>query len=769
MRIHHTRFRSLLVGLVGASLIAACNLNIDSVPDGGIVGSIELFGRTINFSLGDVGAIDVPANTPTEVPVGFRLFDETPTMVPPSGTMRLPSSSVGVGQRLSKAMPTARALPLNGSGTIRFRIASGTSASLCDSAITLAEYELTYNAGVAAIVDEEYELSQEALAIIITNDVTICIEITLDFDAVITLDGFTFSFGGSSGALSGTFNLSNDDAFENIHILMPGEDFDPATNRLTPGAGRTVTIDVAGGETVNVRAGRNGAILASTDCPAVTGSDFTADASWNGATLSCNVTPTGDGSGDPDTPAPGTIIQVPIDNAGGIAAPAPVTTTLGGVDYGVVGVLYDQTPLTNFPIVEPDLISVDLTDLGLEAVSTIYMAVHSSFVPDLSNGVSMGTLTVFYAEGGATDILAFTLGGNTAEWSYDRPENAPVAHSLATTLYTFPTEIDSAFEYLGREYAVTLPVDASRTISCITLALPAATTYSALREDSPTDTYASQYVAAMTLEGPAGAPDIVGDCTGISIPVPDCDADGFCNPLCAPGDDPDCTSSEDCSADGECNDNCTAATPDPDCEEDCSADGICNANCSELDPDPDCTVVAPGDPKCTARSDFESGDDGWTLQGDAEGGRSDPDFNVTGGNPGAFISADDDALGGIWYFQAPAEYRGNFAAAYGQTLSFDLKQSIDNSQLDRRDIIITGDGGSVIWFDTANNPGTDWTAYSVVLDASAGWMNDDDSPASEAQIRAVLADIEDLQIRGEYRNGEDTGSLDNVVLNSGCP
>jgi hypothetical protein len=180
-------------------------------------------------------------------------------------------------------------------------------------------------------------------------------------------------------------------------------------------------------------------------------------------------------------------------------------------------------------------------------------------------------------------------------------------------------------------------------------------------------------------------------------------------------------------------------------------------------------VVAPGDPKCTARSDFESGDDGWTLQGDAEGGRSDPDFNVTGGNPGAFISADDDALGGIWYFQAPAEYRGNFAAAYGQTLSFDLKQSIDNSQLDRRDIIITGDGGSVIWFDTANNPGTDWTAYSVVLDASAGWMNDDDSPASEAQIRAVLADIEDLQIRGEYRNGEDTGSLDNVVLNSGCP
>jgi len=783
-------------------LIASCN--ITSVPDGGITGSFEILGKQFTFSLGDVGAIDVTADTSKEVAVGFPLlFDEPPATVPPSGTMRLPSSEVGVGQLLSKAVRTGRVLPLNGSGIIRFKIASGQSADLCDSAVLLAEYQLTYNAGVVAIVDEFYDLSAEALAILATNEVTICIEITLDFDAVITLGGFTCTFGGSA-PIDADFVLSNDDTLENIHILLPGEDFDPAANRLTPGATRNETISVDAGETVLVRAGRNGSVLDSVTCPAVNGDDYVATVSWNGISLSCDATQTDDGTGvddDDDTPEPGTTIQIPIDNLGGIATRAPVTGTYNSIDYGVVGVLYDQTPLTDFVAPESTSISVDLDALGLANVETIYMAIHSSFVPDLPNGVPMGTLTVFYAEGGSTTTLDFVLGSNTAEWSYERPEHGTVPHALVPTLYTFPTMIDSDFEYLGHEYRVNFTPDASRTISCITLSIASGATYAAYRDAaSPTATWASQYIAAMTLVGPAGAPSIIGDCSGVTIPVADCDDDDFCNPLCAVGEDPDCDddanggddSTEDCSADstcnpactaenpdpdcdndcaadGECNDQCTPGNPDPDCEEDCSADNVCNVNCSDLNPDPDCDTPDAGTPQCTARSDFENGDDGWTLEGDAEGGRSEPDYNITGGNPGAFISADDDALGGIWYFRAPAEYHGNFEGAYGHTLTYDLKQSIDNFQLDRRDIILTGNEGTVIWFDTSFNPGTDWTPYTVSIDAAAGWMNDDDSAASEAQIRAVLADLEDIQIRGEFRNGEDTGSLDNVVLNSDCP
>lgn len=255
---------------------------------------------------------------------------------------------------------------------------------------------------------------------------------------------------------------------------------------------------------------------------------------------------------------------------------------------------------------------------------------------------------------------------------------------------------------------------------------------------------------------------------------PECDkcgADGVCIELGCPQPDPDCeddTPGEGCSADGECNDACTAADPDPDCDEDCSADGVCNENCSDLDPDPDCDEPDTGSPACTATSTFTSGDEGWTLLGDAEGGRAEPDFNATGGNPGAYVSADDDVAGGIWYWKAPPKFHGDFAAAYGKTLTFDLRQSSLDSQInDQRDVIFSG-GGGLIWFDSTN-PGTGWTSYSISLSASAGWMLDDNSPASETVIREVLSSLDEIQIRGEYISGPDTGSLDNVVLNSGCP
>jgi hypothetical protein len=224
----------------------------------------------------------------------------------------------------------------------------------------------------------------------------------------------------------------------------------------------------------------------------------------------------------------------------------------------------------------------------------------------------------------------------------------------------------------------------------------------------------------------------------------------------------------ECSADGVCNEGCPIETPDPDCAEVCTADGFCNENCSDLDPDPDCDMSSGGDPQCTARSTFESGDEAWTLEGDAEGGRAEPDYNFAGGNPGAFISADDDAAGGVWYFRAPAKFLGDFSGAYGRTLTFDLQQSSLSNQFNGRDVILMGNG-LLIWFDTANNPGLEWTSYSVTIDAAAGWFLNDDTPASEAQIREVLATIDDLRIRGEFVSGADTGGLDNVVLNSDCP
>lgn len=207
-------------------------------------------------------------------------------------------------------------------------------------------------------------------------------------------------------------------------------------------------------------------------------------------------------------------------------------------------------------------------------------------------------------------------------------------------------------------------------------------------------------------------------------------------------------------------------TPDP---FDCSQDGFCNENCSELTPDPDCSTDIGTEPRCmTVVSDFEGGDEAWTIIGDAQGGQSDPDWAATDGNPGGYISAKDDGYDKTWYFRAPIKFGGNFAGSYGQTLSFSLRQSLNNSQYNDRDVIIKG-GGLEVWYDTEMNPGINWTFYSVTIDEAAGWkLNQGSQAATETDIRTALSSIDDLYIRGEYRNGDDVGGLDNVILETVC-
>jgi hypothetical protein len=100
-------------------------------------------------------------------------------------------------------------------------------------------------------------------------------------------------------------------------------------------------------------------------------------------------------------------------------------------------------------------------------------------------------------------------------------------------------------------------------------------------------------------------------------------------------------------------------------------------------------------------------------------------------------------------------------------LRFDLRQSSTESQFDGDDVVLVG-GGLTLIYDTADNPGTDWTSYSVVLDETGGWINENTGePATQQEIQNVLADLTALRIRGEFVEGADTGSLDNVFLADG--
>jgi len=173
-------------------------------------------------------------------------------------------------------------------------------------------------------------------------------------------------------------------------------------------------------------------------------------------------------------------------------------------------------------------------------------------------------------------------------------------------------------------------------------------------------------------------------------------------------------------------------------------------------------------------SGFEGDAEGWTITGDAQADHVKPDYSGTGGNPDGLISAVDDVTGGTWYFQAPDKYLGDASAAYGNFLKFDLKTTDVSSPFDNFDVILSG-AGKVLAFNTPNNPVVgSWTSYKIQLSETAGWAvigavgdtyPDDFATLpkpSQADFKAVLGNITQLLIRGEFNSGPDTGYLDNV-------
>lgn len=184
---------------------------------------------------------------------------------------------------------------------------------------------------------------------------------------------------------------------------------------------------------------------------------------------------------------------------------------------------------------------------------------------------------------------------------------------------------------------------------------------------------------------------------------------------------------------------------------------------SEIDPGAD-------DPD-RIESTFDDDAEGWLVS--QNGGSNRPTYRASGGNPGGHIT-DDESQGGIaWYYQAPFKFLGDREAFYGGQLSFDLRQAQTDQQFDAEPVeggdvlLASGDEKLVYEFRGADdNPGEEWTSYEVPLTADATWIDltSRDPLATEERFREVLADLEVLRIRGEYRSGDDASYLDTVVL-----
>ena len=172
-------------------------------------------------------------------------------------------------------------------------------------------------------------------------------------------------------------------------------------------------------------------------------------------------------------------------------------------------------------------------------------------------------------------------------------------------------------------------------------------------------------------------------------------------------------------------------------------------------------------------SDFSTGDEGWkvvsfqnlTNDNFAIVATYNPTFNVSGGNPGGYISTTDQDNGDLT-FSAPAKFLGNVSGATG--LSYDLIYPVGAINYQPTDVILMGNGETLLWKSSPDIvPGPSWTSVNLDFVPSTAWHvgTSNGALATVADFGNVLGNLSGLFIRGEYTTGLiETPGLDNVRL-----
>ncbi|MCX7546891.1 hypothetical protein OS188_02880 [Xanthomarina sp. F1114] len=168
-------------------------------------------------------------------------------------------------------------------------------------------------------------------------------------------------------------------------------------------------------------------------------------------------------------------------------------------------------------------------------------------------------------------------------------------------------------------------------------------------------------------------------------------------------------------------------------------------------------------------SQFQTDAQGWRITGDAQGGYVEASYSPDGGVNDGYIYADDDVAGGVWYFTAPDLYHGNKSVYYNATLSFSLFQtSAMDNQFENADIIFRNGSDQITYVHALTDyPTSEWTDYSLKISTESGWLKgdfDSGTPATEAEIKAILSNVTEFSIRGEFQSGPDTGGMDNIKI-----
>jgi hypothetical protein len=171
-------------------------------------------------------------------------------------------------------------------------------------------------------------------------------------------------------------------------------------------------------------------------------------------------------------------------------------------------------------------------------------------------------------------------------------------------------------------------------------------------------------------------------------------------------------------------------------------------------------------------SRFEDGKpDGWTTRLMNKGVVEGKGFEVRAEPGNRWLFATGVPAREYWGWLAPRKFTGDQSDKFGRLLTYRLRADTPKPAPKRKDanvqrVRLSGGGLSVMLYDRADvkQPAGQWRGYAHRLDASGGWQLLFNRPASDDDLRTVLANLGEVWINMGHLSGDGTGGLDDVVL-----
>ncbi len=162
-------------------------------------------------------------------------------------------------------------------------------------------------------------------------------------------------------------------------------------------------------------------------------------------------------------------------------------------------------------------------------------------------------------------------------------------------------------------------------------------------------------------------------------------------------------------------------------------------------------------------SSFDTDAQGWTLRQPADAGAVLAWFS---GSNNGFIRISEPQGPVVDYFKAPAAYLGDKSGYYGGILSFSTGRQPASFPTNTASRIRLVGAGISLTHDFAA-PGTTPTPVSIPMEAGNWKVGVGSTNATEAQLRAVLTNVQELNILADWSNDPELVFLDNVLMTPG--